>query len=297
MGCVMARKNVSLHTAKRTKNDEHYASHFVGKVIYCNCDDPVVSKFAYYFLQKFPELGIKKLIGSCYKNSQHDLVSKHTDEKAVWWEYDGYRRDDRRPNMDDIKCHPLECDGDFRKPELIELLDMSDIVITNPPFSLFREYFAQLVERGKKFIIIGNVNAVAYKEIFPFIKSNKVWQGVTTPKGFLQPNGDTKKFGNIIWYTNLHNSRRNDELFLVAKYTSDEYQKYDNYDAIEVSQVKDIPCDYGGAMGVPLSFLSKHNPNQFEIIKFRKGDDDRDLAVNGKYPYMRILVRNKKVRS
>ena len=203
----------------------------------------------------------------------------------------------------------LEENGDFRSSECIKLLKQSDIVVTNPPFSLFREYVAQLIEYKKRFIIVGNKNAFTYKEIFKLIKDNKMWSGYTPKiKRFQVPdyyNGklisiekDGKKYannvGNVSWFTNLDVSYRHEYLILYKKYTPEEYPKYDNYDAININKTNEIPMDYDGVMGVPITFLDKYNPDQFEIIKFRKGNDDKDLSVNGKYPYFRILIKRKK---
>ena len=204
----------------------------------------------------------------------------------------------------------MKGDGDFRSRECVELLKQSDIVVTNPPFSLFREYVAQLMEHDKNFIVIGPWNAVTYKEIFPLIKENRFWLGygfaagnayfaVSSGDGYAAGVYDEKtglvKFRNVTWFTNVDIKKRHEELILFQKYQGNEenYPKYDNYNAIEVSKTKNIPVDYDGAMGVPITFLDKYNPDQFEIIKFRKGDDEKDLAINGKYPYFRILIRKK----
>ena len=199
--------------------------------------------------------------------------------------------------------------GDFRSSECIELLKEADVVVTNPPFSLFREYIAQLMEHNKKFLIIGNQNAITYKEIFHFLKDNKIWLGhksgdmsFRVPEHFMpratrywqDSNGQKwRSMGNICWFTNLDHNKRHEFIDLVCRYSPDNYPKYDNYNGIEVNKTANIPCDYEGAMGVPITFLDKYNPDQFEIIKFRKGDDDKDLSINGKCPYFRILIRNK----
>ena len=215
------------------------------------------------------------------------------------------------PDPEEIGIFPLQGDGDFRSAECIELLKQADIVCTNPPFSLFREYVAQLIEYGKKFLILGNMNAITYKEIFPLIKENRMWLGYAgnTAMEFGVPahypltgaqtriDADGKKYvkaPGISWFTNLGIEKRHEELILYKRYSPEEYPRYDNYDAIEVGKVKDIPMDYAGTLGVPISFLDKYNPEQFEIIKFRKGDDDKDLQINGKCPYFRILIRNKR---
>jgi hypothetical protein len=324
----MANKN--LHQAKDSKKDEfytqladiereleHYKAHFKGKVVYCNCDDPRVSNFFHYFSYKFEQLGLKKLIATCYKNQQIDLFSQHSAEQAICLEYVGDKNGNFKPDEEEIGIKPLKGDGDFRSEESIALLKQADIVVTNPPFSLFREYVAQLVEHDKKFLIIGSMNAITYKEIFQLIKENKLWVGYG--------NGDMKfkvpdhyesretrfwvdetgqkwrSLGNACWYTNLDISKRNEDLILYKKYNPEEYPKYDNYDAINVDKTKDIPADYDGAMGVPITFLDKYNPNQFEIIGI-----DRPLVqeltgkisrfkMDDKEIYARIVIKNKKI--
>ena len=301
--------NRNLHQAKAKKKDEfytqlvdienelrHYRQHFRGKIVYCNCDDPRISNFFRYFSLNFARLGLKKLITTCYKNQQMDLFSQHDCEKAIWLEYDGTRNADGVPSLNEIGLHYLEGDGDFRSAECIELLKSADIVVTNPPFSLFREYVAQLMGYDKQFLIIGNMNALTYKEIFPLIKGNKMWLGnYRGIMNFLTPENTISKMGNARWYTNLDHKKRHEELLLYKRYTPEEYPKYDNYDAIEVSKTKEIPYDYTGAMGVPISFLDKHNPDQFDIVRFRKGINGKDLSVNGKCPYFRIVIRNKRL--
>lgn len=314
--------NQTLHSAKKQKKDEfytqlsdiekelkHYKSHFNGKTVLCNCDDPRVSNFFKYFSYNFEYLGLKKLISTCYKNQDADWFSKHDVEKAIWLEYNGDKNGNRVPDANEIGIREFNGDGDFRSDECIELLKQADIVVTNPPFSLFREYVAQLMEYGKKFLIIGDKNAITYKDIFKNIKENKIWLGINPKvKTFLVPDDyegkliilgdDGKKYsvnnGNKCWFTNLDYKKRHENLILYKNYTPEEYPKYDNYDAIEVSKTANIPCDYDGVMGVPITFLDKYNPDQFEIIKFRKGDDDKDLSIHGKYPYFRILIRKRK---
>lgn len=303
--------NKNLHQAKKAKNDEfytqltdiekecfHYREHFRDKVIYCNCDDARESNFFKYFAMNFEFFGLKKLITTGYK----------ADGKGVCLVYEGDKNGNKVADDNEIQVTELKGDGDFRSEECIELLKQADIVVTNPPFSLFREYVAQLVEYEKKFLIIGNMNAITFKEIFPLIKENKLWWGVSlngTKCNFIVPEkyeGDNVfvengvrygKVNNAIWFTNLEHKKRNEELILSKQYSEECYPKYDNYDAIEVSKVAEIPVDYDGVMGVPITFLDKYNPNQFEIVKFRKGDDDKDLSVNGKCPYFRILIRRK----
>lgn len=314
-------KNTNLHKAKRNKKDEfytqlediekelkHYRDHFKGKTVLCNCDDPVISNFFRFFSYNFEFLGLKKLITTCYKNQQTQLFSKHDTEKAIYLEYYGDKNGNKVPDLEEIGVKPLKGNGDFRSKECIEFLEEADIVCTNPPFSLFREYLSQLIEYNKKFLIIGSYNAVTYKEVFPLIRNNKIWLGYHPVKEFMTPNGNMQKFGNVIWYTNLPHKKRNEELILVKRYKGNEekYPKYDNYDAIEVSKVVNIPRDYDGIMGVPISFLDKYNPEQFEILSsndYRTNDGipfkehglikDEDSAVDGKPKYVRIVIRKR----
>lgn len=336
----MANKN--LHNAKESKNDEfytqlediekelaHYKGHFKDKVVFCNCDDPYESNFFKYFAMNFKFLGLKKLIATGYaispiaftqltlfeiENGNYELNRAYKIEITDIYDENG----DGAVNFDDIKeilkknrsqnkITPLKGDGDFRSEESKKLLKEADIVVTNPPFSLFREYVAQLMDFEKKFLIIGNQNAFTYKDIFSLIRDNKLWIGYNKAKKFeISKDSDRKNiieeggkrfavFGNICWFTNLDIQKRHEDLILTKKYNPIDYPKYDNYDAIEVSKVKDIPRDWAGVMGVPITFLDKFNPEQFEIIKFRKGDDEKDLSINGKCPYFRILIKNKKV--
>ncbi len=320
----MANKN--LGDAKKKKKDEfytqlsdinkeliHYKEHFRGKTVLCNCDDPRVSNFFHYFSYNFEYLGLKKLITTCYKNQDMELFSENNSEKAVYLEYEGDKNGNRIPDANEIGIKNLRGDGDFRSKECIELLKQADIVVTNPPFSLFREYVAQLIEYEKKFLIIGNVNAITYKDCFELIKKDKMWLGVSITSGdreFGVPNDyplyaaghrvdeNGNKFirvKGVRWFTNLDHSKRHEDLILYKNYAPEEYLKYDNYDAINIDKTKEIPLDYAGAMGVPITFLDKYNPEQFEIIKFRKGDDEKDLVINGKSPYFRILIKNKKL--
>lgn len=318
----MAEKK-SFRDAKKAKQDEfytqlvdienelkHYREHFRGKTVLCNCDDPRVSNFFHYFSYNFEQLGLKKLITTCYKNQNRDLFSQHDSERAIWLEYNGDHNGNRVPDPEEIGINYLQGDGDFRSQECIELLKQSDIVVTNPPFSLFREYVAQLIEYDKQFLILGNQNAITYKEIFPLIQDNKIWLGSTlsyaafkVPQSYeerstrfwIDNNGQRwRSFGNICWFTNLDIAKRHEELIMYRHYTPYEYPKYDNYDAINVDKTADIPVDYNGVMGVPITFLDKYNPAQFEIVRFRKGDDDKDLSVKGKCPYFRILIRRRR---
>ena len=347
----MAGNNSNLSAAKRAKNDEfytqltdiekelrHYRGHFKGKTVLCNCDDPFESNFFKFFVLNFKRLGLKKLIATCYEGS---AVAEYRDGRAkpykavVTTVHD--TTGDGGVDMEDVRnlfelgeneLVELEGNGDFRSEECLALLDEADIVVTNPPFSLFREYVSILMEHEKKFVIVGNMNAITYKEIFPLLKDGIMWTGQKCFGGgmdMIQPAStfDEKKTksyrideaGNIIknvmgviWFTNLDIKKRHEELILVKKYAGheDEYPHYDNYDAIEVSKVANIPLDYAGVMGVPITFLDKYNPEQFEILDARdiaKSDKQRkkptllikdaDSAINGKPKYARIAIRNK----
>lgn len=297
----MAQKNTNLHNAKRAKNDEfytlltdiekemvHYRDYFKGKVIFCNCDDARESNFFKFFANNFELLKIKKLITTGYKEDGHGVVL----------EYNGDIDGDFMVGDDEVKVTELKGNGDFRSEECIEYLKQADIVITNPPFSLFREYVKQLMDYDKKFIIIGSQNAITYKEIFPYIKDNKLWLGYNFVKSFIQPNGEVKKFGNILWYTNIPHDKRNWPMDFYRTYKPELYPKYDNYDAIEVSKVCDIPMDYKGIMGVPITFLDKYNPEQFQIVGIDRYVADNPhyghrFTINNKEIYARILIRFK----
>lgn len=327
--------NKNLHSAKKGKNDEfytqledierelkHYKEHFKNKVVYCNCDDPRVSNFFHYFSYNFEKLGLKKLITTCYKNQSRDLFSDNQSDKAIWLEYTGDKNGDNVPNPEEIGVHELKGDGDFRSQESIELLKQADIVVTNPPFSLFREYVAQLVEYDKKFVIVGHQNALTYKEIFPLIKENKMWLGYGFKGGashFINNHYEDyatatdRKAGmirvsGVVWYTNLDIAKRHEDLILYKQYSSEEYLKYDNYDAIEVSKTKEIPIDYIGVMGVPITFMDKYSPKQFEILGATESEgkgfsnglwDEKSKVsqplINKKRVYKRIFIRNKKL--
>ena len=284
----------NLASAKVNKNDEfytqlkdienelkHYKDYFKGKVVYCNADDPRVSNFFHYFSYNFEYLGLKKLITTCYKNQEMNLFSMHDQESAIALVYEGEKDGGLVPTVENIGTIDLKGDGDFRSPEAIEFLKEADIVVTNPPFSLFREYVGQLMEYEKDFIILGNQNAMSYRDIFPLIMENKVWLGYNTgTKEFVIPedapnrsgqrvdeNGIRyQKFGNIAWYTNLDIDKRHEKLPLFKAYNPEDYPKYDNYNAINVGSINDIPVDYDGIMGVPISYIDKYNPEQFEIL-------------------------------
>lgn len=317
----MARQatNKLLQKAKRSKSDEfytqlcdierelqHYPNCFVGKVVYCNCDDARVSNFYRYFKTNFHTLGLKKLIASCYKVQTYDMFDNNEHETAFYCVYEGAQKE---------KIHYFKGDGDFRGNECLELLQQSDIVVTNPPFSLFREFVSQIVKCRKKFLVIGNVNAITYKEIFELIQQNKIWLGVNLGRGisgFIVPDhyshyGTEVSINNegqtiiatngCLWLTNLTLAQRSEDINLTKVYVGHEsfYPKYDNCDGININKTQDIPRDYNGLMGVPITFLHKYNPEQFDIIRFRKGDDGKDLCINGKCPYFRILIKNKRI--
>ena len=298
--------NKNLRKAKKEKNDEfytqitdiekelkYYKEQFKDKTVFCNCDDPEYSNFWKYFYLNFEHLGLKKLIATHYEK----------EKPSYKLEYDGKKT---------IKT-TLNQNGDFRSPEAVEILKKADIVVTNPPFSLFREYMAQLMEYGKDFLIVGNQNAVTYKEVFPLLKNNQVWLGYHSgsfkfevPNSYGKKNAeigeDGKKYaklGNITWFTNLDVKKRHEKLILYKTYTPEEYPKYDNYDAIEVSRVANIPVDYDGVMGVPITFLGKYNPEQFEILGQTGVDIELEKGrpyINGKRKYARILIKRKGVK-
>lgn len=313
------RNNRVLHKARKGKNDEfytmyediekelkHYDGHFNGKVVYCNCDNPEKSNFTKYFMDNFERLGLKRLISSCYIK----------DGKGRYAIYDG--------GTEQLQINEFEGNGDFRSEESIELLKQADIVVSNPAFSLFREYIAQLVKYDKKFLVIGNMNAITYKEIFPLIKDNKLWFGYgfnitmifRTPyentvesnaKSIISKGYDPKHYimlHSICWFTNLENDKENKYLLLNRTYNEKDYPKFENYNAINVDKVKDIPYDYDGVMGVPITFLGKYNPKHFEIVDARtvalndkqKNKNtylikDADSVINGKPTYARICVK------
>ena len=317
----MDKRNAALHRAKREKNDEfytqkkdieneliHYHSQLKDKIVYCNCDDYRKSKFVEYFMENFEKIGLKKLISTGFSK----------DGQGTYSEYDGTV----------FKTGFLSGNGDALGEECTEILKQVDVVVTNPPFSLFRKYVSHLMKYGKKFIIIGNLNAVTYKEIFPLIKENKVWMGATCFNGgathFIAPSElyDAEKMSNpknayfengkfmwrvngVRWFTNVEHKKRNEELILCKHYNPTEYTKYDNYNAIEVSKVAEIPMDYDGVCGVPISFLDKYCPTQFEIVGWSRHNElnmdggywlggHNDATINGKIVYRRILIRRKK---
>ena len=308
----------TLEKAKKQKNDEFYTRYedienevmkyrrsFKGKVVYLPCDDPAnkQSEFWSFFVNNFDAFGLKKLIATHYDE----------DGKAYKIWIDGDTTGDGYIDDSDALQEDLIGNGDFRSPECTAILNECDIVCTNPPFSMFREFINWIFTAKKQFLIIGNNNAITYKEIFPLIKDNQMWVGYTANKtcvfrvgeGYAFDDRITKQIndGNyygkvpaITWFTNLPNTKRNEEMVLTASYYAnpDAYPHYDNYDGINVDRLAQIPKDYEGEMGVPITIIDSYNPEQFEIIKFRKGDDGKDLRFNGKEPYTRILIRRKK---
>lgn len=331
----MAKKaaNLNLRKASTAKKDEfytqlsdienelkHYKKHFKGKVVYCNCDDPRVSNFFHYFSHNFEKLGLKKLITTCYKSQSMDLFSENKSEEAIYLEYTGDKNVNNVPDPDEIGIKKLKSDGDFRSKESIALLKQADIVVTNPPFSLFREYVAQLIEHDKKFIIVGHQNAISYKEIFKLIKEDKMWLGYGFKGGaahFINKHyEDYATAGNhqegmirvsgVTWFTNLDISKRHEDLILYKTYNPKEYPKFDHFDAINVDKTNDIPMDYKGNIGVPITFLNKYSPEQFEIIDGLNRYSILDgptpetqgkylSQVNGNPIYVRIVIKNKKI--
>jgi hypothetical protein len=321
---------------------KHYKAFFKGKVVFCNCDDPYESNFFKYFAMNFNSLGLKKLIATCYATSpilytqltlfgNEDVTGKEESEKKP------YRveitevtdeNQDGRVDLADVEyllrnrknaLTLLQGDGDFRSAECVEFLEQADIVVTNPPFSLFREYVAQLMEYGKDFLIIGNQNAITYREIFLLIRDNKIWLGYKNghfwfkvPDTYEEKKTDFKidengqkwrRMGNICWFTNLDIEKRHEDMTLFRTYSPDVYPKFDNYDAIEVSRTADIPCDYYDFMGVPITFMQYHNPNQFLIVgvtanglvpdNLKAGNYKtyNNPIINGVPKYQRVIVQ------
>ncbi len=318
--------NSNLRNANKAKNDEfytqlvdiekelkHYKEQFKNKIVYCNCDDPFESNFFKYFASNFKALKLKRLIATSYKpspiaNTQLGLFGddktlepvkgrpKNNANKFIIndvSDIDGDGAFDLRDISEQLKANknnewsPMEGDGDFRSPESIELLKQADIVVTNPPFSLFREYVEQLIKYNKMFLIIGNKNAISYQDVFRLFKEDKIWLGYSGPNEFFVPGGTLTKQvqGLTRWFTNLEIAKRNEIHILYKKYNPIEYPTYVNYNAIEVSKVTDIPMDYDGEMGVPITFLDKYNPSQFEIIgsSLFLGKPMRDIAPKGSF--------------
>lgn len=322
----MANKNKNLHQAKENKKDEfytriedierelyHYRRQFEGKTVLCNCDDPRVSNFFQYFALNFEWLGLKRLICTCYKNNDIDLFSQHDREQAVYIIYDGDKNGNAQIDPEELDVKPLKGDGDFRSRECIDLLKQADIVCTNPPFSLFREYVKQLMEYDKKFLIIGHQNAITYQEIFPYFKENRMWLGygfnrncahfINTSYEDTATDADHRegmiRVSGVMWFTNLHVKKRDEEMEFIKTYSPDYYPKYDNYDAIDVSKSQDIPEDYDGVMGVPITFMTKYNPQQFEIVGLMASTTVTDINfgypfVNGERKYARVLIKHKR---
>ncbi len=349
--------------AKRNKADEfytqlpdiekelmHYKEFFRGKIVFCNCDDPYESNFFKYFAMNFNHLGLKRLIATCYDNSpvaytqmsffgvNKEIANRNRHPyKIIINEVKDYNNDGAI-DLSDVNyllqnkqntMTLLKENGDFRSKECIELLKESDIVVTNPPFSLFREYVTQLIDASKKFLILGNMNAITYKEVFPLIKENKLWAGygfnmsmvyktaysnnLEANKKFVKskgynPEDNYIKVPAVNWFTNINTEKRNEELIMYKTYNAEDYPKYDNYDAINVNKVSDIPCDYYGLMGVPITFLDKYNPNQFEIVdainryalldslktnESVKNAKSHTCNIKGKATYFRIIIRRK----
>lgn len=361
----MATKSDELRNARKEKKDEfytqlvdieleikHYKEYFYGKTVFCNCDDPYESNFFKYFAMNFNYLGLKKLIATCYGSSPivytqlnffgEDVVTVEEGEKKAYKIEITEVSDengDGAIDLFDVECliknkknvlTLLDGNGDFRSEECINLLKEADVVVTNPPFSLFREYIAQLVTYEKKFLIIGNVNAIAYKEVFPLVKENKLWMGCSIHSGdreFKVPDSyplnaagfrideNGNKFirvKGVRWFTNLDNKDRHEKMYLYKKYTPKEYPHYDNFDAINVNSTSEIPYDYDGIMGVPITFLDKYNPEQFEIVGMGTGDTAKLIGVKKNYrgrtdlaytidgvskcPYNRILIKRKDIK-
>ena len=354
----MTRRN--LDVAHKRSNNEFYTQYedierevnayldynpdvFKDKVVLCPCEDPEWSNFTKYFSQNFTKLKLKKLITTSYANNskygEEYKVSptKYEQESPIYdpeetnthgkvFVLERNERTCRETSFDDLKWTYLKGDGDFRSDEVRKLRDEADIIVTNPPFSLFREFITWIFEKNKKFLILGNQNAITYKEIFPLIKENKIWLGhrfnervngknltyrvpkfyeMNASEMYIDENGE--KFITVPgtgWFTNIDHGKRHEPLSLMTmndnlKYSKhksirdNKYPKYDNYDAIDVSFVDAIPSDYKGEMGVPITFLGKYCPEQFEILRFRKGNDDKDLSISGKCPYFRIIIRRK----
>jgi Adenine-specific methyltransferase EcoRI len=345
--------NSNLTKAKNAKNDEFYTQYhdiekeimaylefnpdtFTGKTVLLPCDDPEWSNFTKFFAQNFERLKLKKLISTSFAPDsksfkinyaptlfettapQFDKTKTIVNGKIFTLDHD--TSGDGKIDVNDLEWTYLKGDGDFKSEEIIKLRNEADIVITNPPFSHFREFLVWIIEANKKFMIIGNMNAITYKEVFPLIKENKVWIGATgssndmvfaVPKGTevadkdkqkaakLGYVGDFTRLGNSCWFTNIDHGKRHKALPLMTEKdiikfgTKQPFQKFENYDAIEVPYVKFIPSDFTGVMGVPISFLDKYSPEQFEIVKFRHGNDDKDLRLSdGTCPYFRILIKH-----
>ena len=329
--------NKNLARAKKEKKDEfftrlpdvenelkHYRSHFRDKIVFCNCGDDENTNFFRYFYLNFEFLGLKKLLCTAFKNKENTDSDENGSSSSYFLEVNkknfflpSYNEGQQDYNWDETKIFrkPLNQNGDFRSKECVDLLKQADIVVTNPPFSLFREYIAQLVEYNKKFLIMANINAITYKDVFPLIKENKIWLGYSEHGGQMrfQISGDYlldnlkykidedgKKYitVNTRWFTNLDIKKRHEDLILFRKYNPEDYPKYDNYDAININKTVDIPVDYGGVMGVPITFLDKYNPEQFDVVgELNDGSDNiydfEKPKINGKKLFKRLLIKKK----
>lgn len=295
--------NSNLASAKRAKNDEFYTRYedieaevmayrkqFKDKIVYLPCDDPAEKKseFWSFFVNNFDAFGLKKLIATHYdENGKAYKIWIDADTTG-----DGFIDDA------DALQEDLTGNGDFRSPECVEILEECDIVCTNPPFSLFREFVSLIISKNKKFLIIGNQNAFTYKETFSLIKDNKIWTGYNMVKSFYQPDKSIKKFGNVCWFTNMETAKRTQDLILTKDYNISDYYMYDNYDGINVDRLTDIPKDYRGIMGVPITFIDKYNPNQFELLGCSAFSDEDyygcgSLFVNKNKKYARVLIKRK----
>ena len=321
-------KNTNLNKAKEAKNDEfytqredierelsHYKEFFKDKIVYCNCDDPVESEFWKFFVRVFKDWGLKKLMATHYEPDEKNYAYR----LELCGDVNG---DGRIDENDEPTKTPIQCNGDFRNQICIEFLKEADIVVTNPPFSLMREYIMQLFEYGKQFVVIAPLNCLKYRDIFKLIQEKKMWAGYSNPKVFRVPDGTVgsgvfiqdgrtfKKFGNVLWVTNLDTTKRHSMIDLRGNYYRKElYPTYDNFDAIDVSKVEDIPCDYQGYIGVPVTFVQSYNPEQFELIGMGTGDTAKLIGVTKNYrgrtdlsvtregksscPYTRIIIRNR----
>lgn len=325
---MAGNKNSALNAAKAAKQDEfytqladienevkHYRKHFKGKTVLCNCDDPRVSNFWRFFSENFEFLGLKKLIATCYKSQQTDLFSQHDCESAIAQVYEGDTNGNMKVDDDEVSVIQLKGDGDFRSDECLGFLYESDIVVTNPPFSLLNEFIRLMINKDKKFLIIGQHNAIHYADIFPLVKNGDVWLGYkygdmkfmvpadSEPRKTRYWQDDTgqkwRSLGNACWFTNLDIKKRHDDFVTGKHYKRDEYRTLDNYDALFINTINDIPDDYDGEMAVPITFISRHNPDQYEIVGILNHgcDNEFDFAkpiLDGKEKFSRILIRRKK---
>ena len=319
-------KNANFHSSKKRKNNEFYTQYedidnellrykeqFAGKTVYCNCDDPEVSQFFKYFFLNFKLFALKKLIATCYRSQDRDLFSEEPCKRGVCVTYEGEYDGSQMPDIKYLNVLELQGDGDFRSPECKEFLKSADIVVTNPPFSLFNDFIELMMEFNKKFIILGNKNAVRNKKIFPLVIEKKIWLGATIPRKFYLPDNSTIDYlsGLCRWFTNLECHKKITPVILSKKYNERDYPTYDTFNAINVDKVKDIPIDYNGYIGVPVTFIDKWNPevdsetsfastNDYEIIGILSHgiDSKYDFAepiVNGKKLYSRFIIKKKDI--